>query len=78
MCSKERLTVLVPAPEEPVTAMMGCFWDMELILKKLLNKIDTQVLSSKPGDRPKIIIFFEPLFSQFSQNPGQTHLIFER
>jgi hypothetical protein len=46
--------------------------------KKLLNKIDTQVLSSKPGDRPKIIIFFEPLFSQFSQNPGQTHLIFER
>jgi hypothetical protein len=46
--------------------------------KKLLNKIDTQVLSSKPGDRPRIIIFFEPLFSQFSQNPGQTHLIFER
>jgi hypothetical protein len=28
ICSKERLTVLVPDPEEPVTAIMGCFWDM--------------------------------------------------
>ena len=28
MCSKAFLTVLVPAPDEPVTAMMGCFLDM--------------------------------------------------
>jgi hypothetical protein len=28
MFSNARLTVVVPAPEEPVTAMMGCLIDM--------------------------------------------------
>src|SRR5207248_1063586 len=28
MCAKLCITVVVPAPEEPVTAMIGCFTDM--------------------------------------------------
>src|SRR2546423_9718724 len=28
MCWKLFITVVVPAPDEPVTAMMGCRWDM--------------------------------------------------
>jgi hypothetical protein len=28
MCSKARFTVVVPAPDEPVTATTGCFFDM--------------------------------------------------
>src|ERR1700757_835510 len=28
MCAKLCMTVVVPAPEEPVTAMIGCFTDM--------------------------------------------------
>src|SRR6186713_2700224 len=32
ICSKVRMTEVVPAPEEPVTAMMGCLADMLLSL----------------------------------------------
>src|SRR5512134_1376432 len=32
MCSKASFTVEVPAPDEPVTAMMGCLLDMALPL----------------------------------------------
>jgi hypothetical protein len=28
MCSNATLTVVVPAPDEPVTAIIGCFLDM--------------------------------------------------
>src|SRR5690606_29330786 len=30
MCSKLRMTVVVPAPDDPVTATIGCFADMRL------------------------------------------------
>src|SRR5262252_2174900 len=31
MCAKLRITVVVPAPEEPVTAMIGCLTDMRVL-----------------------------------------------
>jgi hypothetical protein len=31
MYIKALLAMLVPAPDEPVTAIMGCFFDMTLI-----------------------------------------------
>jgi hypothetical protein len=34
MCSKAFLTVVVPAPDEPVTAITGCLLDM-LVLPNL-------------------------------------------
>src|SRR5437764_12850361 len=33
MCAKLCITVVVPAPEEPVTAMIGCFTDMSGLLE---------------------------------------------
>src|SRR5689334_17950640 len=33
MCAKLCMTVVVPAPEEPVTAMTGCFTDMSGFLQ---------------------------------------------
>ena len=30
ICSKMRLTEVVPAPDDPVMVMMGCFADMDL------------------------------------------------
>jgi hypothetical protein len=35
MCAKLLMTVLVPAPEDPVTAMTGCLVDMNVLAGKL-------------------------------------------
>src|SRR5580658_5808438 len=34
MCAKLFMTVVVPAPEEPVTAMMGCLIDIRFFFRK--------------------------------------------
>ena len=34
MCSNARLTVVVPAPDEPVTTTTGCFLDMKIPPRK--------------------------------------------
>jgi hypothetical protein len=36
ICSQASLTVVVPAPEDPVMATTGCFFDMEISLLLML------------------------------------------
>jgi hypothetical protein len=36
MCAKLFMTVLVPAPEEPVTAMTGCLVDISVLASLVL------------------------------------------
>lgn len=48
MASKVCLTVVVPAPEEPVTAMMGCFSDM----KGAPQPCASRPLGLQPGEYP--------------------------
>ena len=38
MCAKLFMTVLVPAPEEPVTAMTGCLVDMCVLAGELFGR----------------------------------------
>jgi hypothetical protein len=54
MCSKLRLTVLVPAPDEPVMAMTGCLADM--VLSPQLWRIGCGSLhvAARPADDAKL------------------------
>src|SRR5438045_8569025 len=56
MCAKLCITVVVPAPEEPVTAMIGCFTDMSGLLEPTPGRAGARGSRQRLGPEERALV----------------------
>src|SRR5437016_14477595 len=56
MCAKLCITVVVPAPEEPVTAMIGCFTDMSGFLEPTPGRASARGSRQRLGPQQRALV----------------------
>src|SRR5437588_8507154 len=56
MCAKLCITVVVPAPEEPVTAMIGCITDMSGFLEPTPGRASARGSRQRLGPQQRALV----------------------